>query len=96
MTEERITEHTDKAGNTHTTHTIVTDGERSGGGGAKIMLVIVAIVAIVAAVLIFNTMSDAEVAKDNAIGEAAGEVGEAANQAGDAIGDAADRVAPAE
>ena len=26
MTEERITEHTDEDGHTHTTHTIVTDG----------------------------------------------------------------------
>lgn len=96
MTEERITEHTDEAGNTHTTHTIVTDGELKGGGGATILLVIVAIVAIVAAVLIFNNMSGAEVAKDNAIGDAAGEVGEAANQAGDAIEGAAERVAPSE
>ena len=28
MTEERITRTTDEAGNTHTTHTVVSDGER--------------------------------------------------------------------
>ena len=41
-------------------------------------------------------MSEAEVAKDNAIGDAASEVGDAANQAGEAIEGAADRVAPSE
>tara|TARA_B100000678_G_scaffold57638_2_gene46456 strand:+ start:438 stop:776 length:339 start_codon:yes stop_codon:yes gene_type:complete len=97
MTEERITRHTDEEGHTHTTHTVVTDGERKRGGGAStILLVIVAIVAIVAAVMIFGNMSNSEVAKDNAIGDAASEVGEAANQAGDAIEGAADRVAPSE
>ena len=97
MTEERITEHTDEDGHTHTTHTIVSDGEgKSRGGGTTILLVILAVVAILVAVYFFGNMSNAEVAKDNAIGDAASEVGEAANQAGDAIEDAADRVAPEE
>ena len=94
MTEERITEHTDEAGNTHTTHTVVTDGERKGGGGTTIVLIILAVIAIIAAIYIFGNMSDAEIAKDNAIGDAASEVGEAANQAGEAVEDAAERVAP--
>tara|TARA_B100000678_G_scaffold219191_1_gene186524 strand:+ start:1798 stop:2088 length:291 start_codon:yes stop_codon:yes gene_type:complete len=96
MTEERITEHTDEDGHTHTTHTIVTDGERKRGGGTTILLVILAVVAIVVAVYFFGNMSEAEVAKDNAIGDAASEVGDAANQAGEAIEGAADRVAPSE
>ena len=97
MTEERITEHTDEAGHTHTTHTIVSDNEpRRGGGGATILLVLLAVVAIIVAVYFFSNMSNAEVAKDNAIGDAASEVGDAANQAGEAIEGAADRVAPSE
>ena len=87
MTEERITEHTDQDGHTHTTHTIVTDGERSKSG---------ALIAVVAAIYLFSNMSNAEVAKDNAVENAANQVGDAANQAGDAIENAADRVAPSE
>lgn len=95
MTEERITRTTDEDGNTHTTHTVVSDGAReSGGGMGKILLLLVAIVAIVAAVMIFSNMSNAEVAKDNAIGDAAGEVGEAAGQVGDAAQDAAEQLDP--
>ena len=97
MTEERITRTTDEEGNTHTTHTVVSDGDRrSGGGMSTILLVLVAIVAIVAAVMIFSNMSNAEVAKDNAIGDAAGEVGEAAGQVGDAAQDAADQLDPSD
>ena len=50
MTEERITEHTDEDGHTHTTHTIVTDGGRKRSGGATILLVMLAVVAIIVAV----------------------------------------------
>jgi flagellar basal body-associated protein FliL len=95
MTEERITEHTDQDGHTHTTHTIVTEGERK-SGGMTIVLLIVALIAVVAAIYLFSNMSNAEVAKDNAVGDAASQVGDAANQAGDAIENAADRVAPPE
>ena len=96
MTEERITEHTDQDGHAHTTHTIVTDGERSKSGGTTIVLLIVALIAVVAAIYLFSNMSNAEVAKDNAVENAANQVGDAANQAGDAIENAADRVAPSE
>ncbi|WP_370178595.1 hypothetical protein [Alteriqipengyuania sp.] len=96
MTEERITEHTDEAGNTHTTHTVVTDGEKHGGGGSTILLIILAVIAILVAVYFFSNMSNAEVAKDNAIGDAATQVGDAVNDAGEAVEDAADRVAPSE
>ena len=94
MTEERITEHTDQNGNTHTTHTVVSDGERKGSGGTTIVLSILAVVAIIAAIYIFGNMSNAEIAKDNAVGEAAGQVGDAVEGAGEAVEGAAERVAP--
>lgn len=95
MTEERITEHTDENGHTHTTHTVVSDGEgKRGGGGTTILLVLLAVVAIIVAVYLFSNMSNAEVAKDNAIGDAASEVGEAAGQVGAAAEDAAENLDP--
>jgi len=60
------------------------------------VLLIVALIAVVAAIYLFSNMSNAEVAKDNAVENAANQVGDAANQAGDAIENAADRVAPSE
>jgi hypothetical protein len=91
MTEERITDVETPQGNTHTTHTVVTDGEaRRGGSGWLIALLL--IIALVAAFLIFSNMSGSEVAKDNAVADAAGEVGAAAEQVGDAAQDAADEV----
>ena len=95
MAEERITETRDEAGNTHTTHTIVSDGrERRSGGGTIILLVVLAVLAIGAFVL-FGQMSGAEIAKDNAVAgaadsvnNAANSVSDAANQAGDAIDNA--------
>ena len=44
------------------------------------------------AIWFFSGMSGSEVAKDNAIADAAGEVGEAASQVGDAAQDAAGAV----
>ena len=43
MTEERITETTDSAGNTHTTHTVVSDTgtNRSGGTSWGIIILII-------------------------------------------------------
>ena len=95
MTEERITEHTDQAGNTHTTHTVVTEGERK-SGGSTIWLIVLAVIAILVAVYFFGNMSNSEMAKDAAIGDAAEQVGDAATQAGEAVEDAAERVVPAE
>jgi hypothetical protein len=90
MTEERITEVETPAGNTHTTHTVVTDGEpRSSGSGWLIALVL--IVALVAGFFIFSNMSGSEVAKDNAIAGAAEDVGNAAQQVGDAAQDVVDK-----
>lgn len=94
MTEERITEVRDpETGSTHTTHTVITDGEsRSGGGGAGWLIAIVLIIAVVGGLFLFGNMSGSEAAKDNAVAEAANEVGNAAQQVGDAAKDAADKM----
>lgn len=87
MTEERITKTTDGTGETHTTHTVITDDGPSKSGTSWGLIIILAVLAI-GALVIFSQMSGAEVAKDNSIAEAAGEVGEAAGQVGDAAQDA--------
>ena len=93
MTEERITQVETPSGDTHTTHTIVTDGApRSGGGGSGWLIAIVLIVALVAGFLIFSNMSGSEVSKNNAIESAANNVGDAAKQVGNAAQDAADNL----
>jgi hypothetical protein len=95
MTEERITEVRDpETGSTHTTHTVVTDGEARRGGGSGWLIAIVLIIAVIAGIFIFSNMSGSEVAKDNAIAGAANEVGDAAQQVGDAAQDAADQINP--
>ncbi|MGN3973323.1 hypothetical protein [Tsuneonella sp. SYSU-LHT278] len=92
MTEERITETRDPAtGDTHTTHTVITDGDRRGGGSGW-LIAIVLLIAVVAGFFIFSNMSGSEVAKDNAIADAASDVGNAAQQVGDAAQDAADNL----
>jgi hypothetical protein len=91
MTEERITETTDAAGNTHTTHTVVSDGATSRGGTNWGIILLVLVVAIVG-IFFLTQMNSAEVAKDNAIAGAANEVGEAAGQVGDAAQNAGEAV----
>lgn len=91
MTEERITETTDEAGNTRTTHTVVTDGETRSGGTNWVLILLVLIVAVVG-IFFLTQMNSAEVAKDNAIAGAANEVGEAANQVGEAAQGAGEAV----
>ena len=92
MTEERIvtTQMPDGAEHTHTT--IITDAPRSGGGGKWLVLLLILVVAVIG-VFAFMQTSGAEVAKDNAVAQAAGEVGEAASAVGDAAKDAADSIA---
>ncbi|QPC99842.1 hypothetical protein [Qipengyuania soli] len=91
MTEERITETTTPTGDTHTTHTVITDGEGRSGGTNWGILLLVLIVAIVG-IFFLTQMSGAEVAKDNAVAEAANEVGNAANEVGDAAQNAGEAV----
>ncbi|MXP46774.1 hypothetical protein GRI43_05120 [Altererythrobacter luteolus] len=89
MSEERITRTETIDGNTHTETTIVRDREPSGGGSKTwVLLAILAIVAVIAFV-VFAQVSDAEIARDNAIAGAANDVGEAAQKAGDAAEDVA-------
>ena len=90
MVEERVTEVETPSGNTHTHTTVVSDGERSGGGATWLIVLLLIIVAAVA-IYFFSGMSGSEVAKDDAIANAAGEVGEAADQVGDAVQDATTR-----
>ena len=91
MTEERITETRTPDGNTHTTHTVVTDEPRRSGGSGRAMVLILLAVAVIGIVLI-TQMGGAEVAKDDAIANAANEVGEAAGAVGDAAQDAGEAV----
>lgn len=91
MTDERITETTDAAGNTHTTHTVVTENEGR-SGGTSWGLIIILIVLALGTFVVFSQMSDAEIAKDNAVAGAADKVGEAADQVGDAAQDAGQAV----
>lgn len=92
MVDERITEVETPSGNTHTTHTVVTDGDRRSGGGSGWLIALVLIVALIAAIWFFSGMSNSEAAKDNAIADAASDVGAAAEQVGDAAQDAANNV----
>jgi hypothetical protein len=91
VVEERITEVETPSGNTHTHTTVVSDAPRS-GSGTTWLIVVLLIIAAAVAVFYVSGMSDAEVAKDNAVAEAAGDVGDAAQQVGDAAQDAADKV----
>lgn len=85
MTEERITETRTPSGDTHTTHTVVTDGESRRSGGSGWVIALIVLVLAIGAIFIFSQMSGAEVAKDNAVAGAANEVGEAAQEAGEAV-----------
>ena len=88
MSEDRITEtrNTDPQGNTHTTVTHDTRG--GGGGGGKIAMLLVLVLLVAVGVWFFTQQSGAEIAKDNAVADAANQVGEAANQVGNAAQDA--------
>jgi uncharacterized protein HemX len=82
----------------HTTHettrpgdtTIIRETRTSGGGGWAIAIVLV--VALIAGIWFFTQSNSSEVAKDNAITNAANNVGEAARDVGAAAQDAADGV----
>lgn len=93
MTEERITETTTPSGDTHTTHTVITDEKRAGGSGWLIVLIV--LLAIGVAIWLFAQQSGSEVAKDNAVAGAASEIGEAAGQVGDAAQQTGDAVTEA-
>ena len=97
MTEERITRTENPDGSTSTTHTtVINDGN---GGGGKWVFLGILVLALAAGIYFFTQMSGAEIAKDNAVedaanqvGNAAGEVGEAAQQVGEEVQDAAENL----
>jgi len=95
MTEERIDKIETPDGNTHTATTIITDEpRRSGISGWFLMFVV--LLAVVVAIWVFVGQDDSEVAKDNAIAEAANRVNDTAEQVGEAaakVGDAAEDTA---
>lgn len=92
MTEERTSKVEQADGSTNTTTTIIRDSEPQGGGSSRWVLVIVLLVAAGLGLWIFNGMSGSEMAKDDAVAEAAADVGNAARQAGDAVQDVANDV----
>ena len=94
MTEQRTTETRDPDGNTHT-HTTVISDEPKKGGGTWVFLLIVLLVVVVG-IVAFTQLGGAEIAKDNAVAEAANEVGDAAQQVGDAAQEVTDEVTGSE
>lgn len=89
MAGERITEVETPSGNTHARTTVVSDSGRSGSGATWVIVLLLIVVAAVA-LWFFVGMSQSEVAENNAVAEAAGEVGDAAGQVGDAAQQAGD------
>ena len=81
-------------GSAQPTHTTVIHETRSSGSGAGIVLALVLLVAVIGGIYLFSQTTDSEVARDNAVAEAAGEVGNAASQIGDAAQEAANKVEP--
>lgn len=92
MVDERITEVETPSGNTHTTHTVVTDGEPRGGGGSGWLIALVLLIAVIAGIWFFSGMRNSETAKNNAVANAANDVGNAAQNIGEAAKKAADNV----
>jgi len=92
MTEERIvhTQAPDGAEHTHTT--IITEAPRSGGSGGKWFVIGMMLLLGVIGIFALMQASDAEIAKDNAVADAASEVGDAATSVGNAAQDAADSI----
>lgn len=97
MTEERITETETPSGNVHTSHTVIHDDGARRGGGSGWLIALALVLLAVAAFYFLSRQSGSEIAKDNAVAEAAnsvsdaaGEVGEAAQEAGSAAKDAVD------
>ena len=90
MTEERITRTENPDGSTSTTHTtVISEGN---GSGAKWGFLIVLILALGAGIYFFTQMSGAEIAKDNAVADAANQVGDAAGEVGEAAQEVSENV----
>lgn len=92
MAEERITEVETPSGNTHTSHTIVERDRDRGRGGAGWLIAIVLVVALLIGGYFLMQGTNSDIARDNAIADAASDVGAAAGQVGDAAQDAANNL----
>ncbi|UIP05928.1 hypothetical protein LY632_09450 [Erythrobacter sp. SDW2] len=95
MTEERIIRTENPDGTTSTTHTTVISDRSEGGGAGKYIFLLILVLGLIVGAYFLSQTSGVEIAKDNAITEAANEVGEAANQVGDAAQDAGEAVSDA-
>lgn len=101
MTEERITERTDAAGNV--TERVIERGEptvavtpvamapASSGGGANMFIIVILLLAVVIGGYFLLTQT-AENKQDAAVAEAADNVGEAAKKVGDSVEKAVDKL----
>lgn len=87
MVEERVTETETPTGDTHTTHTVVTDDRRGGGGTWLIVLALIVLLAV--GIWFFTQQTEAEIVESNAVTEAANEVGDAAGAVENAVEDVA-------
>jgi hypothetical protein len=89
MTEQRTDRIETPDGNTHTTTIVTDEPRRSGISGWFLMFVV--LLAVVVAIWVFVGQNNSEVAKDNAVAEAASKVSTTAEQ----VGKAADKVTDA-
>ncbi|MFC0205498.1 hypothetical protein [Novosphingobium soli] len=84
MVDETVT--TQRPADPATTHTTVIHENRSSGSGMGIIMALILLVVVIGGIYLFSQNS--EVAKDNAVAEAASDVGNAATKVGDAAQDA--------
>jgi len=93
MVEEKIVETRTPEGNTHTHTEIIHERTERSRGGAGWAIVVVLLLAVIVGGFLLTRGGSAEVAKDNAIAEAASDVGNAAQSVGEAADAATDRIA---
>ncbi|MBS7671060.1 hypothetical protein [Croceicoccus gelatinilyticus] len=92
MVEERYTETRTPAGDTHTHTEIIREEPARSRGGAGWAIVIVLLLAVIIGGFVLMKGNDAEIARDNAIADAANSVGDAAESVGSAADTAAERI----
>ena len=90
METERIVETRPVGTDTHTT--IIRDSEPERRGSSSLVILLAILVLAAVAFFAFSQMSESEVAKDNAVAEAAGAVNEAADNVGAAANDVGNAV----
>ena len=93
MTEERITRVDTPEGNTHVRTEVIRDAEPRRSGGLGVMLLVVLVIALLVGGFVLMQGQNAEIAKDNAVADAAGSVGNAAESIGNAADQAAEKIA---